>query len=173
MLRIRQGIRALTAFTRPVDYELAAQYLSPELLSVFQRMQRSEQLHSLNVLRDVLAQGAAPPDLAVAALLHDVGKSRYRLTVAEKTTAVLVRKALPRFARRLAHTDNPAVIPFWRRAFVVRQHHPAWSAAILQQAGASEAAVWLAAHHQDKREQWASHPYYGLLSRLQQADDAN
>jgi hypothetical protein len=69
----RQGIRALTAFAQPVDLDLAAAHLSPPLLTLFGRMQRNDQLHSLNVLRSVLAQGPTPPDLATAALLHDSG----------------------------------------------------------------------------------------------------
>src|SRR5215213_6736056 len=94
--RLRQGIRALFAFTQPVDFDLAASYLTPAEMALFRQMRRSEQLHSLNVLRTVLAESAAaqqfvPPELAVAALLHDVGKSRYPLAVWQKTIAVLVR----------------------------------------------------------------------------------
>jgi hypothetical protein len=62
---------------------------------------------------------------------------------------------------------------FWLRPFVVKAQHPAWSAEMLTAAGASDTTVWLAAHHQEDASQWATHPYYDLLQRLQQADDAN
>src|SRR4051812_25423001 len=93
--RLQQGVRALFAFSQPVEISLAERYLSPSLMALFQQMDRGEQLHSLAVLRDVLAQGDTPNDLAVAALLHDVGKSRYPIGVWQKTLAVMVRALVP------------------------------------------------------------------------------
>jgi hypothetical protein len=168
--RIRQGVRALIAFARPIDQALAVEYLSPPLLALFNRMRRAEQLHSLNVLRSVLEQGQTPPDLAVAALLHDVGKIRYPLAVWHKTVAVLVRTFLPSLFRRLSEGDPR---PFRRRAFVVYTRHPAWSGELIAQTGGSTDAVWLATHHADNAEKWRDHALYPLLKRLQMADDAN
>lgn len=168
--RIRQGVRALFAFARPIDRALAAEYLTPPLLALFDQMRRAEQQHSLNVLRSLLAQGQTPSDLAVAALLHDVGKIRYPLAVWQKTVAVLVRAFLPTLFRRLSEGDPR---PFWRRAFVVYVQHPAWSGDLITQAGGSPDAVWLVTHHADDVEQWRDHALYPLLKRLQMADDAN
>lgn len=168
--RIRQGVRALFAFAQPVDYALATEYLTPSLLALFTQMRRGEQLHSLNVLRAVLSHGQTPSAVAVAALLHDVGKTRYPLTLWQRTTAVLVRAFLPPIFRRLSEGDPR---PFWRRAFVVYVHHPVWSGELIGQAGGSADAVWLATHHADDAEQWQEHTLYLLLKRLQMADDAN
>lgn len=169
--RLKQGIQALLAFAQPVDLPLAAQYLSAAQVSLFQQMTRSEQLHSLNVLRTVLSQDAETAhDLAVAALLHDCGKSRYALNVAQRTISVLTEKLLPAVFKRLS---NDETLTFWRAPFVVRRHHPAWSAQMLAEVGASERAVWLAAHHADKLSQHPEHPHYALLARLKAADDMN
>lgn len=168
--RLRQGLRALFAFSNPVDLELVAKYLSPEMLRVFQEMKHSEQLHSLNVLRDVLAQNASSDDLAVAALLHDVGKSRYPLAIWQKTISVLIRAGSPQLFKRWSK-GNPANL--WHRPFVVYVQHPTWSAEILSRLHASETAIWLVAHHADTPEQWDKHPYLPLLRQLQDADDAN
>lgn len=168
--RVRQGLRALFAFSRPVDADLAARHLTPEQLALFESMRRSEQLHSLNVLRVVLAQGDTPPELAVAALLHDAGKSRYPLAIWQKTSAVLVRAFAPGLYRRLSQRDPDSL---WARPFVVSVRHPSWSAELLARAGASDAAVWLVTHHQDAPELWRDHDDYPLLKRLQSADDAN
>jgi hypothetical protein len=168
--RIRQGLQAIFAFAQPVELQLAAQYLTPELLSLFGQMRHSEQLHSLNVLRDVLALGTTPPDLAIAALLHDVGKSRYPLRTWQKTLVVLVRKFAPKLFDRWSK-GNPANV--WMRPFVVYVEHPKWSAEMITAAGASDSTIWLVAHHQESPSQWSSHALASLLRHLQQADDAN
>lgn len=168
--RLRQGIRALLAFSQPVDSALAAEYLSPALITCFEQMRRSEQLHSLNVLRDTLAQGSTPSDLAIAALLHDVGKSRYPFPTWQKTLVVLVKTFTPRLFQHLSQGDEKN---FWQRPFVLSEHHPAWSAQIIAAARAPERAVWLVEHHADSLSQWTDHPYLHLLERLKQADDAN
>lgn len=168
--RLRQGVRALLAFSKPLDVELARQHLSPSLFALFNRLQRSEQAHSLNVLRSVLEQGAASPELTAAALLHDVGKVRWRLRIWQKTLAVLVRRGAPGLFHRWSQGDARQ---FWQRPFVVSEQHPAWSGEELLAAGASETVVWLATHHADPIEQWLGHPYENLLRRLQAADNEN
>jgi hypothetical protein len=170
--RLTQGVRAVVAFTQTVDYTLPEQYLSPSLLAAFKQMQTSEQLHSIRVLRTVLAQEAdTPSDLAIAALMHDCGKARYPLSLYGKTISVLAQNLAPAFYD-YANTHDAAQTR-WARPFIVRRQHAAWGAAILQQAGASQRAVWLVAHHQEVVAQWMDHPYAALLWRLQQADDTN
>lgn len=168
--RLRQGVRALFAFAHPVDYALVNVHLSAPLLALFRQMRPAEQLHSLNVLRTVLAQGETPPALAAAALLHDVGKLRCPLAVWQKTLTVLVRAFAPSLFQRWSAGD-PRL--FWQRPFVVYVHHPAWSADLIRSADGSPDAAWLAEHHADNAEQWSEHSLYTLLKRLQAADDTN
>jgi hypothetical protein len=168
--RVRQGLRALSAFAQTPDYALAEQYLAPPLMDVFRQMRRSEQLHSLNVLRALLREGDTPLALTVAALLHDSGKSRFPLAVWQKTYAVIVRRFAPRLFERLSGGDPRHLLI---RPFVVYTQHPAWSAELMTTAGASPDAIWLAAHHQEARARWQDHPLYHLLERLQRADDTN
>jgi predicted HD phosphohydrolase len=168
--RFQQGLRSLFAFTRSVDYSLAERYLTPAQMALFCRFKRSEQLHSLNVLRAVLAQGDTPPDLAVAALLHDIGKTRSPLNTFDKTLIVLVRRFVPRLFARWTAAEYTDV---WRRRFVVSIYHPKWSAELVAPTNPSETALWLIAHHQDDPQQWTRHPHVTLLQRLQAADNSN
>jgi hypothetical protein len=168
--RVRQGVRALLSYTRPVDRALAGRYLTPPLLALFDGMRRSEQQHSVRVLRALLARGDVPHALAVAALLHDAGKSRYPFPIWQKTLVVLVRAFAPRLFDRLAAGD-PAKP--WARPFVVSTRHPAWSGEDIAAAGGDPLAVWLAAHHADTLDAWRDHPQVHLLERLKAADDTH
>ena len=172
LYRITQGLRAILAFTQEVDYSLPERYLAPPLLAAFKRMSTSEQLHSIRVLRAVLAQEAhTPHDLAVAALMHDCGKARYPLSVYGKSIAVAVEKLVPPFYRYANQMDPAQTV--WARPFIVRAQHPVWSAEVLREAGASIGAVWLAEHHQEIVAMWMDHPQAGSVWRLQRADDTN
>ena len=154
--RVQQGIRALLAFATPLDSQLAQQYLSDAELHAFQQMSRAEQLHSLNVLRDVLAQSDTTPHvLAVVALLHDVGKSRYHLAVWQKTIAVLVKKIMPQLSGYLSRDET---LNFWRAPFTVRKYHPKWSAEILRACQSDAVAIWLAEYHQHPADTYKDHP---------------
>ena len=169
--RLKQGIRALLAFTRGVDYDFAAQYLTEEQMVLFKKMSHTEQLHSVNVLRHVLKHNdSVPHDLALGALMHDVGKSRYHLAVWQKTISVLLKRFAPKLAQDLSLEEK---LTFWRAPFVVRRYHPQWSATLLAQTNASERAIWLARHHQDNADKWREHPHYELLCKLQTSDDVN
>lgn len=163
--RIQQGVRALIAFTHAVDYDLAAQYLNDAQLALFKRMKRSEQLHSLNVLRHL---GNPIHDVAVAALLHDCGKILYPLAIWQKSIAVITRKIAQ---NRYMAWSKKSPKHWWYRAFVVAEHHPQWGADLVSQTGASAQTIWLIAHHADKS--CPLHAYGNALRDLQRADDVN
>jgi hypothetical protein len=169
--RLRQGLRALTAWSRPVDTALAASVLSPPLLDLFRRMRRSEQQHSLNVLRTLRGWGYADPALMVAALLHDVGKIRAAYHLWDRVLVVLVRAVAPRRAARWGYEINEPV--GWRRPFVINFQHPRWSAEMAAQAGADPLAVELIARHQRKIRHEPQTHTEELLVALQAADNAN
>jgi len=174
--RFRQGIRALTAWGRPVDLALAASVLTPAQMALFRRLRRGEQIHALHVLRAVRAAGETDPDLAVAALLHDVGKTVATFWFHERVAVVLVRKFLPALYYRLAK-DSPADCSRpprgVSRAFAISLHHAVWSAELLAGAGGSDRAVELCRRH----DEYLTAPPRGeterLLLVLQSADNAN
>jgi hypothetical protein len=142
--RIRQGLRALTAFMRPVDYDAVGQVLTPELLALFKRMRASEQHHCIRVMTALRRCGHTDPDLLTAALLHDVGKSRYPLTLFGRTAAVILTRYAPRLAARWAQGEPRG----WWRPLVIARSHPEWSGEDMVAAGASARAASLARRHQ-------------------------
>ncbi len=165
--RLDQGLRALAAWTRPVDDALAARYLSPELAALYRRMRRSERQHSLRVLRRLLDAGQTDPDLLAAALLHDVGKVRTRFWLPEKVLVVLVKALAPGAYRRWG--SGPA--RGWRRPFAVSIQHPAWGADMVAAAGGSPLAVELVRRHADHLDGPPQTGADRLLLALQSVDD--
>lgn len=143
--RIRQFWEALHA--APTEYELAEVrgVLSPPLMVLFLQMQPGEQAHSLRIYRGLCDRGETHPDLLVAALLHDVGKSRHPLRLWERVLIVLAQKL---FGKRMKAWGQGQPRG-WRRAFVIAEQHPAWGAELAAQAGASPLAVRLIRHHQE------------------------
>jgi hypothetical protein len=169
--RLKQGTRALFALARPLDADLAARFLTPAELRLFSAMTRSEQIHSVNVLRSILAEGEPVPDaLATAALLHDCGKALYPMQLWQRSLPVLIRKLAPPLYHRLAQASPEGLLT---RGFVVVRHHPAWGAELLAKAGGASDAVWLVAHHADPLALWRTHSLFHLLQRLRRADDTN
>lgn len=168
-VRMRQGVRALLSWARPVDYEAAAAILSPPLLALFARMRRSEQQHSINVLRTLQARGYSDPALIAAALLHDVGKTRAAYHLWDRVLVVLVKAALPNLARRWGQ-GHPVG---WRRPFAINLQHPQWSADMARAAGADPLVVTLIANHQQHLDHAPQSEMERLLAALQAADDAN
>lgn len=165
--RFRQGVLALTAFARPVDYAAVDNVLTPELAGLFRRMTRSEQHHSLRVMSTLRDAGHDHPELLTAALLHDVGKSRVGMTLPERTAVVLVRKFTPSLAVAWAHGEPRG----FRRAFVVSARHADWSAEDIAALGASPLAVELVRRHQEPPITAPATESDRLLAILQTADD--
>ena len=167
LYRIKQGVLGLLALAAPTDYAELEPVLTPEMLALFRRMRRSEQWHSLRVMRALVAQGHTHPDLLVAALLHDSGKARYRYTLLGRTLVVLAKRVAPRRFERWGQEEPRGL----RRPFVIAMQHPVWSAEDMARAGASPLAVALARQHQIAvREPQCEEER--LLQWLQAVDDA-
>ena len=166
--RLRQGIRSLLAPILPLDVSPARALLNDAQFALFCRMRRDEQQHALRVLAAVREQAGEPPvELARAALLHDIGKIRYPLSVLGKTWAVLLGDLQPSAPTRWVVNERVA---FWQRPHYVMSQHPEWGAVLAEEVGLDERTCWLIAEHQTPLQQWRQHPDGALLQRLQAAD---
>jgi hypothetical protein len=142
--------------------------LTPAEFALYQRYDANDRQHTYQVLSLLRQAGHTQPALQTAALLHDVGKTRVPLTLAERSLVVLVHKFLPRQTAVWGQGEAQG----WKRPFVVKMQHPHWSAELARAAGTDPLAIWLMAHHQallpppaERDERWQ------LLARLQWADD--
>ncbi len=134
-------------------------------------MPATDQRHALKVLRTLRTMGQTNQDLLAAALLHDVGKSRYRLRLWERPAVVVMRAWLPAAAQRWGKGSATT----WKRPFVIYEQHSGWGAEIAAAAGCSPLTVWLIREHQrDSAGPAAPGTQKAeLLRALQQADSVN
>ena len=161
------GIRAA-----PLDLSQARKNLTPAQMDLFLRLQPAEQAHSLEVLGRLREQGQVDPDLQVAALLHDVGKSRFPLQVWERVWIVLAQKLLPGHFRAWGAAQGALdKLPWWQRLSVVAARHPAWGAELAQAAGCSRRAVSLVRRHQEHSPLDPQNEEDQLVASLQALDD--
>lgn len=174
--RLRQFRDALAARPQPQDLAQARSLLSPEQMELFQKLQPSEQAHSLRLVRDLqirLKDQALEhrQDLLVAALLHDVGKSRYPLSVWERAMIVLGSALAPSRMERWGREDLDGAALTWRRAFITAAQHPRWGAELAAQAGVSPLAAALIHQHQTPAPAVPTNEEEKLLLLLQSVDN--
>lgn len=133
---------------------------------LFDRFSHADQHHSYRVFQLLQDAGFNHPDLLVAAVLHDIGKTCYPLSVWDRMLIVVGEKIAP--ARAAQWGDGS--LDSWKRPFVVRSHHPAWGAEMAAAAGSSPGAVDLIRRHQARiePERKEEEPW---LAHLQWADD--
>jgi hypothetical protein len=173
--RLRQFWSALSAAPSAGELDKVRSLLTPPQMALFLRMHRSEQAHSIQVMGAVFhtsngIQAESRQDLLRAALLHDVGKSRYPVRIWERVLIVLSKVFLPGMVKRWGESAAEGSGLGWRRAFVVSQQHPAWGAQMAAEAGASSLVSTLIRRHQDPRSNSSEGLEDCLLQMLQAAD---
>ncbi|HJW91299.1 MAG TPA: HD domain-containing protein [Anaerolineales bacterium] len=168
--RTRQFWQALWWAPAREDLKQLRSTLPPEMMALFHQLQPGEQAHSLLVWRRLVDQDEHNPDLLAAALLHDVGKSRFPLRLWERVLIVSLKAFFPDWATRW----GVGAAKGWRRALVVAAQHPTWGAEMARQAGASARTQELIRRHQEKLPCEGTQPgslEERLLRKLQAVDD--
>jgi hypothetical protein len=146
--RVRQLWHAAQAHLAAQDYQFVERFLTPQQRALFSQMQPAEQVHSLQVARELLELGGDNPDLLVAALLHDVGKISQPLQLWERIWIVLGEVLFPVLAHKWGTTSyNSGPASFLRWPFVMAERHPQWGAELVLQAGASPLTADLIRRH--------------------------
>lgn len=168
--RVQQFARAAGAWVRPaqIDAGPLGRYLSPAGIELFRAMPRYDQRHALAVFHTLQVEGHSEPDLLVAGLLHDVGKTLHPaggVRLWHRVAVVLLRSLSPELLERISQ-DHPGS---WTQPFFVQQHHAAISAELAEQVGCSARVVELIRRHEDPPGAEDD----ALLSALKAADSLN
>jgi hypothetical protein len=168
--RLWQFWQIITAVPlEPFAREEVAAILSPSELSLFDRFALNDQWHSYRVMKMLQAAGHNESPLLVAALLHDIGKTKLPLSIWERSLIVLASILMPR--QTAVWGQGEAV--GWKRPFAVKVQHPIWSAEMALAAGSQPQAIVLMRRHQDPISPDDTSEEAKLLRLLQWADDQN
>lgn len=173
LYRSRQFWRAIFLKADRHALEKAEDKLTPAQWSLFTQLQPAEKSHAVNMFCMLLEQGDSQPDLLVAALLHDVGKLRYRLNPIERAAVVLVKAIYPKLAHHWGEqpAGNWDGLPGWRKAFILAEQHPQWGAEMACQAGVSHLAETLIRQHERPHSLEAGEPANSMLHKLWLVDN--
>jgi hypothetical protein len=163
--RFRQFWHTLRSAPYPEELEQVKQSISPSLWALFNQMQPAEQYHSIQVFKKLTNLGESSPELLTAALLHDVGKIYYPISLLERGMIVAAQALFPDWAEKW-HRYPPLG---WKRPFAVASCHPEWGAQAARAAGASPTVENLIRRHQEKEFSLISYEDL-LLKSLQKAD---
>ena len=141
--RTWQVWKSLTGKLTSRDWDLIHSLLTPEQIALFRRMTPGEQAHSVRVVRYLHSEGFQDPELLVAGLLHDVGKSRNPLSLWDRIWIVLAAGLPVDFSPEGQGKDN-----FWFRPLVVACQHPEWGSEMALSVGVTSLTAWLIEHHE-------------------------
>lgn len=149
LYRLRQFWRIVFVKSDPYELEQVQEILNPEQKALFIQLQPGEKHHAMTMFHRLIEQGEKQPDLLVAALLHDVGKLRYRLNPLERAMVVMVHAIMPGQARQWGSLPPNAWegLPGWRKAFIVAEQHAVWGADMARQAEVSSLTETLIREH--------------------------
>ena len=175
--RTRQFWQALGPAPVHEDMQLVQSILTSKQQELFDRLQPGEKTHSFRVLRALLEQDEKNPDLLIAALLHDVGKSRFPLRLWERVLIVLVKSIAPSWVQRLGYLNSTGSQRHslgWRRPFIISEQHPHWGAEMAAETGVNPLVISLIRRHQEILDNSLGASFSleeHLLRKLQAVDD--
>ena len=167
--RLQQFKLALWPPSQAVETEQIRAYLTPPQLALFRRLQKSEQWHAMTVLLKLLETGQKNADLLPAALLHDIGKIHYPLSIWERVIIVMVKRTAPGLVSRWGQERPQGLV----KPFVVACHHSEWGAELAARTGASKLTTELILRHEERVDETSTSRTDRFLCLLQQADNSS
>lgn len=138
--RFFRGFRGALTAEETLD---AQALLTAAEFACFGTLQGREQRHAIDVMRYLEARGQPSEDLLVAALLHNTGKGRVRLS--ERVAYTLLAMFTPRLLGRIAAPDGRG----FRRAMAAQRDHPTLGAGMLAPLGVRPRVIELVRGHHD------------------------
>jgi putative nucleotidyltransferase with HDIG domain len=152
--RIKQVVAAVTARISETDRQFVERYLDPAAAAFFWQMNLPDQRHALNVAYTAGELAAKEKDvdqelLLTCALLHDIGKIKGDVSVADKIITVILDTLVPRWAKSWQRLGRGGKVANLRHAMYIYYHHAARGAAMLEAAGLDRRITGIVARHHE------------------------
>ena len=168
LYRFQQFKLAIRPPSHPVPTKELTLHLNSMQLTLFRKLQPSEQWHAFLVYRTLKDKGCTDANLLSAALLHDIGKILFPLNVWDRVMIVLANQIFPDQAKKWGGKSPQGFF----KQFVVAHQHADWGADLVSKTGASPELVDLILRHEQKSNENPTSHQDHLLLELQQADNA-
>ena len=116
LYRVKQFIWAITSTFMPINEDILDRYLNNNEKTLFNKLSTSEKHHSIRVCEYALSLYSNKDNidknkLAKIALLHDIGKSEYKLNVIDKSALVILDKIMN--GKLINYTNNKKVDSYY------------------------------------------------------------
>jgi hypothetical protein len=141
--RLRQAWHHLYVAPQTINPQIIRNTLPERVIPLFYQMSTGDQAHACSVLAVLLRTNTLSPELAQAALLHDVGKTGAKLSLSYRTIIVILRSLAPGILSQLGQVDAPC----WRKPFYVQLHHASIGARLCETVGCAPRVVQLVLNH--------------------------
>lgn len=141
--RARQFGRAVHPSEPRKHDALAAEWLLPAELALYERLSPYDREHSLALAGALIKRGFVTRSLMACALLHDVGKSLAEVHPMHRAAFVLARRLHPQLPDIMGARSRHS----WRYPLWVLCHHAELGARLAQAAGVDARVVRLIRNH--------------------------
>jgi len=147
-------------FPKPLtdsDVSFIRQYLNKQEQILFYRMQNIDQRHALDTsfkLKELIGRRMKlnQDKLYMAALLHDVGKVAYPISLGSRVTSTITFKLFKSFSNWLADKGVNGKKPkgWLIRSLYLHKYHPQLGAELVRELKVDENVAYLIEHHHDE-----------------------
>lgn len=138
--RIRQFLLCIFSSLGSQDLEYIDKKLDNNIKYIFLKLSKYEKKHSILVARAVEKQFKNDPDLVKAALLHDIGKTKYHINIIQKSLLVLFDLLTKGKLKKI--TENKSINIFY--------NHGQMGYDILKDSGYNERILFIVKNHHNK-----------------------
>jgi len=138
--RIRQFLLCLFSSLSCQDLKYIDKKLDSNIKDIFLKLSKYEKKHSILVAQAVEKENKNDPDLAKAALLHDIGKNEYHINIIKKSILVVLDHLTKGSLKKI--TGNKSINIFY--------NHGQIGYDILKDSGYNERILFIVKNHHNK-----------------------
>lgn len=146
MYRVKQFLWGIKSLYRDIDIEYVKKFLTEDEIKIFKKLKINDQHHCIRVCKDSLEinrnyeLNINEYKLGKAALLHDIGKTKFHLNLVEKSIVVILHKLTRGYIKKYKNIKQ----------IDIYYNHPKIGYEILKEKGYSKDILEVVRYHHTK-----------------------